>query len=78
MHNTARRRRRFRLAPKLIPPPLDIIHPVDNDDRVAAQRAAHAPIHNCTGFFLGARIVVDAAGIGAGVRGDYRDFVGWR
>jgi hypothetical protein len=42
-YHTTRRPKRLRLTPKLIPIPLDIIHPIENDKAVATQR----PLRTC-------------------------------
>lgn len=75
-YHTRGRPKLLRLAPKLIPIPLDIIHAVQNDYAVLAQRPPRTGIRYPPRLLLGARIVVDCPRVRRVVRGDYVDFVG--
>jgi hypothetical protein len=51
----------FGLTPQLIPPSLDVVHPVEDDDAVACQDALCPGVCDAAGFFLGAGMVIDCA-----------------
>ena len=60
-YNTAARSQRLSLAPKLIPIPLDVIHPVEDDDTVASEQAPGPRVGHPARLLLRARIVVHRA-----------------
>lgn len=49
------------LTPQLIPPALDVVHPVKDDDAVAGQDALCPGVCDAAGFFLRAGMVIDGA-----------------
>ena len=58
------------LAPQLIPPALDVVHPVQDDDAVAGQDALCPGVRDAAGFFLGAGMVIDVARMRSVMRGN--------
>lgn len=61
-HNATRRQHRLRLTIKLIPKPLDIIHSVRNNNRVARQMTLDGRGKACARILFGFRRSIRAAG----------------
>lgn len=60
-YNAASRPHSLRLTPKLIPIPLDIIHPIQNYKRIFPKRSFRPRIRNPARHLLRPRIIVDAS-----------------
>lgn len=74
-YHTTRRLQLIRLTIKLIPIPLDIIHPVQNHDTVLPQRAPGPGVRYPARLLFRSRIVVDSPRMRGVVGRDDVDFI---
>lgn len=63
-YHTACRLRSFRLTPQLVPPSLDIVHSVQDDDAVPLEHTLGSGVGDAARLLLSAGMVVDNPGMG--------------
>lgn len=63
-YHTTCRLRSFSLTPQLVPPSLDIVHSVQDDDAVPLEHTLGSGVGDAARLLLGAGMVVDNPGMG--------------